>query len=209
MDRYGHQVFGANAGLAVAVVASLGPVQGLAFATVAAGFAGGPLSPDIDNQRWFRKLDGLVPDELLGNGGPLAHRGVLHWWGLEAIAAGLLLAAQQMPGAGYVAWIGWAIIVGWLSHLVGDWAFGLGHVCRVDSPELATAGVGARRRTWTGRDGGQMVTVRGAGIPMAPWWAHRGLGRFHSGGRTNRVVTVLGHFTALPLAYLLLRGGVM
>jgi membrane-bound metal-dependent hydrolase YbcI (DUF457 family) len=78
------------------------------------------VGPDIDNARWWRKLDRYVPDEWLGYGGPLAHRGLTHWWGWPALVA---WTTWQMPAAS--AWPVLALAVGWASHLLGDLAFGI------------------------------------------------------------------------------------
>ena len=78
------------------------------------------VGPDIDNARWWRKLDRYVPDEWLGYGGPLAHRGLTHWWGWPALVA---WTTWQMPTAS--AWPVLALAVGWASHLLGDLVFGI------------------------------------------------------------------------------------
>jgi len=72
-------------------------------------------------------------------------------------------------------WLAAALLAGWTSHLVGDWLFG---------------------RPGQGR---------GAGIPFAPWWNHRGLG-LAVGGLLERVVAVLLPFVMLGQGYLVLRG---
>ncbi len=91
---------------------------------------------------------------LLGHGGPLRHRGLSHWWGLPAAAA--LWLATAAPGW---SWVAAAALVGWASHLLGDFCFGQ-HDVR---------------------------SARGPGIPLAPWWGHVGLG-LDVGGAVERVV---------------------
>ena len=78
------------------------------------------VGPDIDNARWWRKLDRYIPDEWVGFGGPLGHRGLTHWWGWPALLA---WTAWQIPAEG--RWPILALAVGWASHLVGDLVFGI------------------------------------------------------------------------------------
>lgn len=86
-----------------------------ASAAIAAAAAPGP---DVDQRRWWRTLDRWVPDEWLGWGGPLQHRGITHWWGIPA--AGALAVMAFTPGL----WVAWAILAGWASHLALDFIFG-------------------------------------------------------------------------------------
>jgi hypothetical protein len=113
--RLGHTLAGASASLAVASLAGWPLWQQVAAGGI--GAAVGPL-PDVDQRRWWRTLDHLLPDEWLGHGGPFRHRGITHWWGLPAVAAPavLLLPAGQ--------WLAWAALGGWCSHLAADWVFG-------------------------------------------------------------------------------------
>lgn len=108
----------------------------------------GILSPDADQFKGWRRVDKYAPDELLGHGGPLQHRGLTHWWGLPALAAyGLHGFALPPVLAPYI----WALVIGWVSHLILDFAVGA--------------------KGWG----------RNAGIPLALWWWHVGLG-FKAGG---------------------------
>jgi hypothetical protein len=154
----GHSALGASFGFGFAAAAGLEPWQAFASAGLAAVFSAGRwLSPDVDLNPAWRVADELIPDELLdrrrisgwspGKGGPLQHRGITHWWGLPAFAAvGVVVVCS-----GWLPWWSWwlpaAVISGWVSHLFGDFCWGMG------DPS-------------TGRRGG---------IPLAPWWCHVGL----------------------------------
>lgn len=174
MTREGHHALGAVCGLGTALALGWGPLQAAAAMVISAVTAGGPTSPDVDQYAEWKWLDRVLPDELLGHGGPMQHRGVTHWWGLPALAGiGLCLVPFATPGI----WVAWCALIGWMSHLAGDWMFGL-----------------------AGPD-------RGPGIPFAPWWRHRGLGVLSSSGWTEGACTVLLGVAALGLGALILRGG--
>jgi len=81
---------------------------------------GGRTSPDIDQHGLWGLVDRFLPDEWLGNNGPLQHRGIAHWWGLPVAA---LLASWSLLPPGRV-WIAYALLAGWASHLAGDYLFG-------------------------------------------------------------------------------------
>ena len=138
-------------GLATAMVAAHLhplPVIGIALSAGAAWlFSGGATSPDVDNQPAAKTLDRWLPDEWLGHGGPLGHRRLAHWWGLPALAAA---AWQRHPPAdpGLLTWVVWGALLGWCSHLAGDFAFGQGN--------------------------GRVGLARG--VPAGPWFWHIGLG---------------------------------
>jgi hypothetical protein len=95
---------------AVAVTTTAGAAVGWPWpqtaiaAAVSTLTAAGAWSPDMD---------------LQGNGA-LAHRRLMHWWGLPAAAAIPALAATP-PG---FRWVTGALLLGWVSHLVGDFVFG-------------------------------------------------------------------------------------
>lgn len=162
-DAKTHRLFGAYAGAGLAYATHQPLPAVVAAAGIAALFAGGRLSPDVDQFKGWRRLDKWLPDELLGHGGPLGHRRLSHWWGIPAAAGAALFAAHAVaPGPGWLVWV-WlaavAALAGWVSHLAADWVFG--------------------KACW--QDG------RGPGIPLAPWWAHHGLG-LDSGGATEMVM---------------------
>lgn len=170
MMRITHHLFGAYAGAGVAWAVHQQPWQIVASAAAAATFAGGLLSPDVDQYKVWRRLDKWLPDEQLGHGGPLQHRGISHWWGLPALVAlGLVIAQQITPSPFW--WLAWAVVVGWTSHLAGDFIFGKA------SP----------------------YDHRGPGIPVAPWWNHVGIGLGASGPLEgfSRGLMALGPFVAL------------
>jgi len=113
-----HRLFG---GLCGAAFASM---QGWSFGIIAASAiiatssAHGWSSPDMDQTKPWIALNRLTPpflDPLL------AHRRLSHWWGLPALA---YWGITQMPAEN--AWPFLALLVGWLSHLLGDLVFGKG-----------------------------------------------------------------------------------
>jgi len=171
-----HHAGGAVAGLTVAgaaLAAGASPWPALAVAVTATATGGGRLSPDVDQYRAWRRLDRWLPDELLGAGGPLQHRGISHWWGtalaLPVVLAGLL--ALVVP-VGWVWPVPAGVAAGWASHLALDYVFG----ATVRTPEGC-------------------VIVR-AGVPAAPWWSHRGV-HWPSGGTRSKVAGCLLTVTAV------------
>lgn len=170
MEGTTHRLLGACGGVWLGATAGWSWPQIVAAGWLATLTAGGRTSPDIDQDWLWHLADRLLPDEWLGNHGPLQHRGIAHWWGLPAAAAGI--AWTMVPGR--YLWLAWALIVGWASHLVGDYLFG---------------------RPGQGR---------GAGIPFAPWWHHRGLG-LTVGGRLEKVVAWTLPFVILLQGFLVVR----
>jgi hypothetical protein len=138
----GHAITGLSAGIAAVTVLHPPTWQAPIIIGITSLTAGGPLSPDVDHTTAWRLWDRLLPDEILGDGGPLQHRGVSHWWGIPAAAGAALWWFDPSW-----AWPVWAVVLGWLTHLVGDLAFG---------------------RACPG--------VRGPGVPLLPWTHHIGLG---------------------------------
>lgn len=116
----GHRAVGIACGLTLAATTHAPAWQWPITLAVAVATSAGPTSPDIDQTRAWRRADRLTPDEHLGAGGPLQHRGVTHWWALPALAALLTLTACP-PGA---RWVAWAALTGWTSHLLADAVFG-------------------------------------------------------------------------------------
>jgi hypothetical protein len=165
-----HRLLGACGGVMLGAAAGWPWPQVVAAGWLATLTAGGRTSPDVDQAWAWTFVDRIVPDEWLGNNGPMQHRGIAHWWGLPASAA--LVAWSAVPGA--YAWIPYAMLAGWTSHLVGDSVFG-------------RPGCG-----------------RGAGIPFAPWWNHRGLG-LAVDGVLERVVAWLLPFVLLGQGVLVAR----
>jgi hypothetical protein len=149
-----HRLTGAATGLAFAVGTGQPPGQALISMTVATVTSGGATSPDIDLRGGWRFVDKLLPDEYAGHGGPFRHRGLAHWWGVPALVAwwGLPLVPDSWH------WVATAALLGWVSHLVGDFFFG-----KANRPQ-----------------------GRGPGIPVAPWWGHIGLG-LDAGGRVEEL----------------------
>jgi hypothetical protein len=153
MDRASHHLAGLTTGLALAAVYPAPLPVKAGIIAVATLTAGGGWSPDIDQTRMWGFLDRILPDEWLGEQGPMRHRGVSHFWGIPVTFA--VLTYLYAPPAW--SWAAYAAAAGWLSHLAGDWVYG-------------AAGYG-----------------RGPGIPLAPWWHHRGLG-CRSGGHGEHVI---------------------
>lgn len=120
MNRATHNLLGAATGLGLGLAAGWPWWQTLVAAGLSSITSDGATSPDADQFKRWRKLDEYLPDELLGKGGPLQHRGLSHWWGLPVLAAALVWFL--VPGG--LQWIGWALVAGWASHLAGDLVFG-------------------------------------------------------------------------------------
>lgn len=165
-----HRLLGACGGVALGMAAGWEWPQIVASGWIATLTSGGFTSPDIDQHWAWTRLDKLLPDEWLGNNGPMQHRGLAHWWGLPLTAA--WLAWSLLPP--HIVWVAFAMLAGWTSHLVGDYLFG-------------RPGAG-----------------RGAGIPFAPWWNHRGIG-LRVGGKLERWVALLLPFVMLGQAFLVVR----
>ncbi len=106
MDGSTHRLFAASVSLAVSAGSGIPMWQGVASALIATATSAGWTSPDAD-QTWLRRMPG-------------GHRGLLHWWGLPA----LLAVATLLYIPPDTAWAIWALLLGWSSHLVGDFIFG-------------------------------------------------------------------------------------
>ena len=111
-----HRVFGALCGAAVATV------QGADFQTVAmtaivaTATAHGWSSPDMDQTKPWQAVGRALPGPL---GALMAHRRLSHWVGLPAAA---WWGITQMPAGSQ--WPFTALLIGWVSHLLGDMIFG-------------------------------------------------------------------------------------
>jgi LexA-binding, inner membrane-associated putative hydrolase len=95
-----HRLFGAASGAGLAVALGWPAWQAVASAALAAATAAGALSPDLDQRGPWRVADNVLPDEALGAGGPMRHRGLAHWWALPAAAAAVVWAAVPRFGNG-------------------------------------------------------------------------------------------------------------
>jgi membrane-bound metal-dependent hydrolase YbcI (DUF457 family) len=124
MDGSTHRLFAASTSLAVSTSFGSPLWQGVAAAVIATASSAGWTSPDAD-QSWLRWAPG-------------GHRGLTHWWGLPALlAVGTLVFIP--PEA---AWAVWALLLGWGSHLVGDFVFGERPAGIPMAPWWAYAGLG-------------------------------------------------------------------
>jgi hypothetical protein len=115
-----HRALGICAGVALGTAAGWAWPQVVACGWLATLTAAGGVSPDVDQHRAWGLLDRFVPDEWLGNHGPLQHRGIAHWWALPV--AGALAVRYWLPGR--FSWVAFALLAGWMSHLAGDFLFG-------------------------------------------------------------------------------------
>jgi hypothetical protein len=107
MDGSTHRLFAASTSLALSTSTAIPAWQGAAAALIATATSAGWTSPDAD-QTWLRRWM------------PGGHRGLLHWWGLPALLA--LATLMFLPPE--TNWAVWALLLGWSSHLVGDFIFG-------------------------------------------------------------------------------------
>lgn len=111
-----HRLFGALAGALTASVAGQEWPLVAMTALVATSTAHGWSSPDMDQTGPWQALA-----RLSGPLGPmLAHRRLTHWWALP-VAVWWLIGVYVPAGA---AWPAYALLAGWVSHLVGDFVFG-------------------------------------------------------------------------------------
>jgi membrane-bound metal-dependent hydrolase YbcI (DUF457 family) len=117
MNRRSHVLVGAAAGAGLAVADGQGPL--LAAATVLVAAAAAPI-PDLDNASWWKTLDRVVPDEVLGHGGPMRHRGLMHWWVLPVVFTATVTVAAPIEAR----WALLAAAAGWGSHIVADFLVG-------------------------------------------------------------------------------------
>lgn len=165
-----HHLFGATTALALIHWAP--PVTGATatgvFVAVATATAGGPLSCDLDNKGWWKRMDRWIPDEWLGKGGPFKHRGLLHWWALPAALAWATSAGHVPPA---VAPAALGLAAGWGSHILGDLVFGKANR-RVGLgrgvpffPWWGYVGLGLKADGWTEH------TVNALLLPAAGWLA--------------------------------------
>jgi hypothetical protein len=164
-NRVTHYAFGAATvawGSLAFSVSVVPPYTTAIAAVVGAVTAGGRCSPDMDQTRWWGRLDRRLPDELFPFGGPMRHRGITHWWGVPAPPTVLMWWQWPVIPAPLLL-IPFALVAGWWSHLVLDFILGARYR-------------GGRRperdKTFLDSDD----HPRGPGIPLLPWWGHVGLG---------------------------------
>jgi hypothetical protein len=106
VDGSTHRLAAASASLALSTSTGAPAWQAGCAALIATATSSGWTSPDAD-QSWLSWVPG-------------GHRGLTHWWGLPALAA--LATVALVPAE--AAWAVWALILGWSSHLAGDFVFG-------------------------------------------------------------------------------------
>lgn len=116
MNGSGHIHVGAAAGLVLGHTAGWPVWQSVAAAVIAAGCA---RVPDVDNRGWWQTADRVIPDEALGHGGPMRHRGVTHWW-LWPVA----VAVCAVVAGGVAGFVLGSVAAGWGSHIAADAVFG-------------------------------------------------------------------------------------
>ena len=81
-------------------------------AAIGAASSHGALSPDVDQTGLVRSLPNIA--------GLLTHRyGLSHWWGLPLLA---WWGISNTPVQAH--WVAYALLAGWVSHLLGDFIFG-------------------------------------------------------------------------------------
>ena len=144
-----------------------GPWYGTAVtALVAWACSSGPTSPDADNSAEAKALDSVVPDEVLGHGGPLGHRRLAHSCLLPA-AGWWLWHVQPVVSPVWPVWVFVGVWWGWVTHLAADFIWGR-----------------ANPRVGLGR-----------GIPLFLWWGHAGVG-LDPGGLLARLASRLAALVA-------------
>lgn len=142
MNRVSHRIFGVACAVTWCSLTQQNLPQTVLVSAVAAVVAPWP---DVDQRRRWREMHEAIPDEFFSHGGPLRHRGITHWWGTAVLFAVVLCMIDTVT-AGQISLILIAMMIGWCSHILGDFL------------------VGARSR------------YRGPGVPLAPWWRHVGIG---------------------------------
>jgi membrane-bound metal-dependent hydrolase YbcI (DUF457 family) len=106
MDGRQHRILAGACAAAESLATGAPWWQTLTAIPVAMAFSSGWVSPDGD-QSWLSWAPG-------------GHRGLTHWWLLPVLAA----AVAHRADLGDVGWLVWAAIIGWSSHLLGDFIFG-------------------------------------------------------------------------------------
>lgn len=106
-----HRLAGAAAGAGYATFVGAPYVVVVATALIATVSAGGPLSPDLDQSRWWRSIP---------HWRGMKHRGVMHWFGWPVLA--WVFGVPALPASLTV--VGAALTIGWASHIAADLLFG-------------------------------------------------------------------------------------
>lgn len=109
-----HRLFGALFGAGFASLAGADTPTMVAATLISTAMSYGNSSPDMDQDAGWKEISSKT-----GMGWLLAHRHLTHWWGIPLALAWPITAidpAQQWPF--------WALWLGWVSHLVGDFIFG-------------------------------------------------------------------------------------
>lgn len=114
MNARGHRQFAFLLGTGSTLALGTPGWQALMVGSLATLTAGGRLSPDIDQTRFYRAM---LPKRLEG------HRKLSHYWGWPVLAAGLL-AVYTFFDHPWWAMLAAALILGWASHLIADFVFG-------------------------------------------------------------------------------------
>lgn len=113
-----HRLFGALAGAALAHYTGRPFADVTMAALVASSTAHGWSSPDMDQTKPWRAAGRLLPGEAHHLA---AHRtGLSHWWGLPVLM--WFLVIQHLPAG--AEWPATVLLIGWVSHLLGDLVFG-------------------------------------------------------------------------------------
>lgn len=123
-----HRVFGALCGAAVATY------QGETFtmiamtSLVATATAHGWSSPDVDQTEPWETVRAVLPRPAAKL---MNHRALTHWIGVPALA---WLGFGQLPPEAHMP--AFALLIGWCSHLLGDFIFGVIPLLPWGSPKV-------------------------------------------------------------------------
>lgn len=112
-----HLLFGATTYVAYSTLYAHQPLtQVVIGAVVATAVSDGVLSPDMDQRALF-----TATQEALGPASrPIGHRQVTHLWWLPVLAWWRWLPTLDSD----TRWAATALLIGWASHILGDFVFG-------------------------------------------------------------------------------------
>jgi hypothetical protein len=127
MDGRGHRRVGLATAIGLTIVAPLPPAAAAVSVFVAWATAGGGASPDLDLDPDWKRADRVLPDEILGGGGPLGHRRITHFVGWPVLAW-LLWRHHPVTDPTWAVGFFRGMWVGWTTHVAMDWLFGAGGV---------------------------------------------------------------------------------